>query len=271
MCSSMLKVASAPVSCSTAGSPTGTSQLDPNGQSQLPPTATECSPVVLDCQALLELAAPDNPADLWLAIGLGDVPVHRPLMQGDVIVTLSGPVCVVSHACSMRRGADLHETQIVAPVLDHAVPGWRGHYDWMPLPGAPLPQFAHPSACLRLLRSEPTASLMDGQRVAVMADTGIHLLQQRMAFHLCRVVIDLAELAEHSAPVLVETDLLEEWVDSFGVGSEGSFHQFLDSEDRKLRDCLSQPSTRPQAVQAVRKEIRRQQQTTDDSTRGSQR
>ena len=153
----------------------------------------------------------------------------RPIARSCKVMSLS--LCLAQCAWFPTRARCAVEwifmrPRSLPPVLDHAVPGWRGHYDWMPLPGAPLPQFAHPAACLRLLRSEPTASLMDGQRVAVMADTGIHLLQQRMAFHLCRVVIDLAELAEHSAPVLVKTDLLEEWVDSFGVGSEGSFHQF---------------------------------------------
>ena len=43
------------------------------------------------------------------------------LMQGDVIVVDSGPVCIVSHACSMRRGTSFHITQIVAPIQNHFV------------------------------------------------------------------------------------------------------------------------------------------------------
>ena len=127
----------------------------------------------------------------------------------------------------------------------------------MPLPGAPIPEFPNPAACIRELRSEPTAVLSEGRRVAVMAETGIHLLQQRMAYHLSRVVIGLPELAEHSAPVLAEADLLEEWIQALGLDVENEFHKLLDANRRKLREWLSEPRTRPQAMKAVRQEIRR--------------
>lgn len=89
-----------------------------------------------------------------------------------------------------------------------------------------------------------------------MADTGIHLLQQRMAHHLCRAIIDLAILAEHSAPVLAEVDLHEEWVDALGPGSEDAFHELLDADSRRLREGLKEPRTRPQTMRRVRQEIR---------------
>ena len=101
-------------------------------------------------------------------------------MQGDVILIGVGPVCVCSHACSIRRGAQLHETQIVAPIRDHNVPRWHGSFDWMPLPGAPVPGIKNPSANIRELRSERTAELQAGERVAVMADVGIHLLSNAL-------------------------------------------------------------------------------------------
>ncbi len=69
-------------------------------------------------------------------------------MQGDVIVTCDGPVCVVSHPCSMRKGPELRDTQIVAPIRDHHG-GWKGHYDWMPLPCVQFPDMANPAACIR--------------------------------------------------------------------------------------------------------------------------
>lgn len=204
---------------------------------------------------MTELATPDDPEDLWLAADASDVPRHRMLMQGDLIVVESGPVCIVSHACSMRRGSRLHDTQIVAPVRDHHAGGWRGNYDWMPLPGARAPSLQNPAACLRELRSEPTTNLQTGERIAVMADTGVHLLQQRMAFHLSRVVIDLRELAEHSAPVLAEAELHEQWVGDLGEAREPEFHEFLDADDRKLRRWLDEARTRPQALRAVREQI----------------
>ena len=204
---------------------------------------------------MTELATPDDHEDLWLAAEASCVPRHRMLMQGDLIAVESGPVCIVSHACSMRRGSRLHDTQIVAPVRDHHVGGWRGNYDWMPLPGARVPGIQNPAACLRELRSEPTTSLQAGDRIAVMADTGVHLLQQRMAFHLCRVVIDLRELAEHSAPVLAEAELHEQWVGDLGEEREPEFHQFLDADNRKLRSQLHEARTRPQAMRTAREEI----------------
>ena len=178
------------------------------------------------------------------------------LMQGDIIVIDSGTVCVVSHACSMRRGSQLHPTQIVAPVGDQSNTAWQGNYDWMPLPNLQNAELRAPAACLRELRSESTADLQSGKRIGVIADTGIHLLQQRMAHHLTRVVIELTELAEHSAPVLAEVDLHEEWTTELGAAAESAFHTLLDQEDRKLRVWLEAPRTRNQAISAVRREIR---------------
>ena len=206
---------------------------------------------------MTRLDAPDDPADLWLDTGPGRASPSRPLMQGDVILTGVGPVCVCSHACSMRRGAQFHDTQIVAPTQDHDVPRWHGSFDWMPLPGAPLPGITNPAACIRELRSERTAELQAGERVAVMADAGVHLLQQRIAHHLSRVIIGLRELAEHSAPVLAEVELHEEWVETLGKAAERELHQLLEENDRKLRRWLNEPRTRPQAMRAVRQEIRR--------------
>ena len=127
----------------------------------------------------------------------------------------------------------------------------------MPLPGAPISEMTDPAACIRELRSEPTDDLMAGERVAVMANTGIHLLQQRMAYHLSRVVIAMPELAEHSAPVLAEVELQEEWAQALGVEAEGDFHRLLDADDRELRNGLTEARTRPQAMRSVRQEIRR--------------
>lgn len=203
------------------------------------------------------LAAPDDPEDLWLAAEVIDVPRHRMLMQGDLVVVESGPVCVVSHACSMRRGSQLHNTQVVAPLRDHHVSDWKGSYDWMPLPGAQVPGLENPAASLRELRSEPTAGLSAGKRIAVMADTGIHLLQQRMACHLTRVIIDIAEFAEQSAPVLAEAELHEQWVSDLGEEHEPQFHQLLETDNRRLRRRLREARTRPQAMRAVREEIGR--------------
>lgn len=201
------------------------------------------------------LASPENPEDIWQAVG-ADVPAHRMLMQGDVIVTGVGPLLVVTHACSMRRGADLHATQMAAPVEDHRVANWDGSYDWMPLPGAPVPTMRDPAGLLRVLRSVDTSELLAGERIAVMSNLGIQLLQQRLAHHLTRVAIPTAELAEHCAPILAEAELHEDWVHELGAGAEEEFHDLLDADDRKLRAWLTDPATRSQAMSTVRRQIR---------------
>jgi hypothetical protein len=203
--------------------------------------------------ALLE--SPDDPEDLWLAVG-DEVPAHRMLMQGDVVLTEVGPLLVVTHACSIRRGAELHDTQMAAPIESHAVPKWDGSYDWMPLPGAPVPAVDKAAGLLRVLRSVDTSLLVAGDRVAVMSNLGIQLLQQRLAHHLTRVAIDTAELAEHCAPILAEAELHEDWLGALGPNTEAQFHEFLDSDDRKLRSWLTDPAMRSQAMTTVRREIR---------------
>ncbi len=208
------------------------------------------------------LDSPDDPEDIWQAVG-GEVPAHRLLMQGDVMLTEIGPLLVVTHACSMRRGADLHDTQMAALVESHHVPKWDGSYDWMPLPGAPVPDVRHPAGLLRVLRSVDTDVLLAGERVAVMSNQGIQLLQQRLGHHLTRVVIPLAELAEHCAPILAEAELHEDWVGALGLDTEQQFHEFLDADDRKLRSWLSDSANRAQAMSMVRREIRRRERAAD--------
>lgn len=202
------------------------------------------------------LDSPDDPDDLWQAVG-DEVPEHRLLMQGDVIVAEHGPLLVVTHACSMRRGVTLHETQMTAPIEDHHVTKWDGSYDWMPLPGAPVPDVEHPAGLLRALQSVDSELLVSGQRIAAMSNLGIQLLQQRLAHHLTRVAIKTEELAEHSAPILSEAELHEDWLGALGTDAEQQFHQFLDADGRKLRSWLQDPAKRSQAMSVVRHEIRR--------------
>lgn len=214
-----------------------------------------------DGVGLIGLDAPGSSEDLWSCTGSRNIPAHRMLMQGDVITTEAGPICIISHACSIRRGTELHDTQIVAPIREHPIPQqhlkqqWNGNYDWIPLSGAPISDIDDPAAYVRELRSDPTTSLLQGDRIAVMSDTGIHLLQQRIAHHLCRTIIDLKDLAEHSAPVLAEVELHEEWVEALGPHSEDEFHRLLDADGRKLRNALNEARTRPETMRNIRREI----------------
>ena len=205
---------------------------------------------------MIELDEPEDPSDLWHYSPPIDVPSHRLLMQGDIIVIGGGPVCIASHPCSMRKGTQLHQTQTVAPVQDHPVNAWRGEYDWMPLPALSIARFTDAAANLRELTRTTTKDLEAGHRIAVMSEIGIQLLQQRLAHHLTRSVIELETLAEQSAPILIEVTLHEEWISALGDESEPDFHQLLDAHERKLRNWMEEPRTRYQAQSTVRQEIR---------------
>lgn len=204
------------------------------------------------------LDAPGDPEDLWLARG-PEVSPHRMLMQGDIVVLGGGPVAVVTHACSMRRGTVLHATQMTAPIQSQSVglAQWAtGFFDWMPLPGLAVAGVTHPAALLRTLHTVDTAEIEEADRVGVMSEHGVQLLQQRLAHHLTRVVIDLATLGEHCAPILAEAELHEEWLAALGPATDTEFQAFLDADDRKVRSWLGQPGTRPQAMRAVRRAIK---------------
>lgn len=206
----------------------------------------------------MQLDAPADAEDLWLARG-PEVPGHRMLMQGDIVLLASGPVVVVTHACSMRQGTVLHATQMTAPVQSQGIglSNWaRGFFDWMPLPGLVVAGVEHPAALLRALHTVETAELEASDRVAVMSEQGLQLLQQRLAHHLTRVVIDLPTLAEHCAPILAEAELHEDWIVAFGPEAATEFHVLLDADSRKLRKWLREPGTRPQAMRAVRQAIK---------------
>ena len=60
--------------------------------------------------------------------------------------------------------------------------------------------------------------------------------------------------------MLAEVELHEEWVGALGQDSDDEFHQYLDGDKRKLRDWLSGTHSRPQAMRAVRQEIRRRKE-----------
>lgn len=206
-----------------------------------------------------ELDAPSDDEDLWLARG-HEVSPCRPLMQGDVFTLDDGEVCVIAHPCSMRTKGELHPEQTVARVESHKVSDWKGHFDWMPLPGLDLEGVADPAANLRVLRSVPTDDLVEairsGARIGVLSDTGIHLLQQRLACHLTRAVIAFAELAELSAPVLAEVELAEEWNEQLGPTGEAQLQALLDADARKLRGWLGEAHSRSQAMRAARQALR---------------
>ena len=147
---------------------------------------------------------------------------------------------------------------------------WRdGYYDYMPLLGLEHGSIGRgfPVADFRLINSENTEDLAAAKRIAALSFEGILILQQRLAHHLTRAVIDLPTLARVSEAVFIEAELQEEWVERATVGlplsamdeavkdAEIRFQELLDQHDRRLRRLLGELQTRPAAVREIRRSI----------------
>lgn len=229
------------------------------------------------------LAVPSKLAEIYDARG-DDVPLTRPLMQGDVLADVdipgfgpgSGLAMIMMHPCSMRIGPTLRKRLVVARVVSHqalSLAQWAdGNYDYMPLPdlmgeGIDDPAYA---SCFRDVGSVKTADLDLRRRIAILSARGIVYLQQRHVHSQTRVVVDLETLSAQMLPVFDEIELQEEWVDSaLKAGepasdeiasiqlAEKEFQDFLSADDNNLRNGLKNPLRSTEVRRAVRLEARR--------------
>jgi hypothetical protein len=221
-----------------------------------------------------DLESPTSPDELYRYRG-EEVPRTRPIFQGDVFDGVdipglgdgSGLAMVITHACSMREGSALRGRLVVARVLPRrnaiALP-WSGNFRVMPLPdlipGVPPGNW---SANFEDLGNVVTDCLDLSSRVACLDDRGLVLLQQRLAHHLTRSVVETQVLYEQSANVLTEAELLEEWlsaaIDDAANDGQAVFRQTADFDTflGPLRDSLKDPSRRASVRRAVNQEIQR--------------
>lgn len=197
-------------------------------------------------------------------------------MQGDVFdgVTVpgldEGPglAMVITHACSMRQGPHLRPRLVMGRIVprDQPVPlPWKGHFAVFPLPAlrADTPDGTW-MLSFEELGTVGTATLELNQRVACLDDFGVSLLNQRHAHYFTRYAVESAVLYEHSANVLAEAELLEEWLASAidddainweerAAGEVVEFDNFL----RSIREDLKKASHRAAVRRAVGEETRR--------------
>jgi hypothetical protein len=173
-----------------------------------------------------ELVVPAFPAELYLYRG-EEVSACRPVMTGDVFADIEIPgvddgpslALVLAHPCSMRKkGAHLRDRVMMCQVSDGApipLAKWAdGYYGVMPLPDL----YGNPSlgfrATFELAGRVPTADLDLGKRIACLDERGITLLLQRLVFSYTRAPIDTDAIHQSVAHLLVEAELLEEWVEA---------------------------------------------------------
>lgn len=223
-----------------------------------------------------DLEYPGTADELYLSRN-PDVNPYRPLLQGDVLRDIqiaglddAGLAIVLTHPCSMRRGPALVPRQLVARVVDAApfpLTAWAtGHMRSMPLPAlVPDEPERHFVAQFEEVGAVPSAALVEAERLACLDPRGICLLQQRFVFYLTRFVVPTSDLHGVIAPVLAETELLEEWTEEAartGMGSDeaaAGFHDFIrapgEGDAISLQEALEDPPRRGAVRRAVRGEI----------------
>src|SRR5262245_40561728 len=145
-----------------------------------------------------DLDFPGSASDIYLSRGT-EVNPAQPLMQGDVLDQVElpglgddpGKAIILTHPCSMRRGAKLADRLLLARVSVSpplALEAWAtGHIRVMPLPELVAGE-AH-AASFENVSSVETVNLDGHTRVACLSDHGIALLQQRYVYYLTRVVV----------------------------------------------------------------------------------
>jgi hypothetical protein len=179
-----------------------------------------------------ELESPDPPELIYrYRREDGDVPLARPLLQGDIFERVSipgveeepGPAIVLSHACTMRRGATLRSHLMMARVVrssEDSAHAWQKNYRVCPLPIL-LAGGENCHAVFEEAGRVRTSELSLATRLACLDDYGLAVLQQRYIHHLTRLKVELEALHDENAPVLLEIELLEEWQDAASAEEPG--------------------------------------------------
>jgi len=211
-----------------------------------------------------DLEFPRKPNDLYLAQG-SEVSPDRPLMQGDVLdgVEIAGLEdgeglgVIVTHACSMRRGAVLAPRLRIARVIRSKMleqadwtEGFSRHMllPWL-IPGNLEHHFTASLEDAGIVKSE---SAMQLPRLACLSPFGITLLQQRVILSASRHIVPTSDLHLVNAPVLAELEMLEDWREAARKNgtsydeAEAIFDELMsaDAGDGSLRDDLTEPARR---------------------------
>ncbi|MFI6537372.1 hypothetical protein ACIBHY_33315 [Nonomuraea sp. NPDC050547] len=194
------------------------------------------------------LEAPRSADDLYLSRSADrdGVPVHRPIVTGDVFADVEIPgvervpgddqqlAMIVSHPCSMRQGARLNDhVQVIRVVRREPIrlEEWpKRYYDLMPLPDLTVIvdpddiMSVDPEAELAVRSAEgahagffelrgrvESPQLKVQSRIACLSEHGVGLLHQRMTHHDTRHSPRVEQLVQTCAAVFAEIELWELW------------------------------------------------------------
>lgn len=173
------------------------------------------------------LWSPQDPVELYYAQLGEDVPLTRPIFQGDVFAAVHLPghqddaenlVMLVTHPCSMMVGNwYIDRMEAVRVRRANAIPfeRWnREAFETLPMPnfspatetslGGDFAAFFHERATV-------ATPLQLEKRVGALSLDGVVALQQRLANETCRVAVGLHLLHGATDPLWAELELLEEW------------------------------------------------------------
>lgn len=224
---------------------------------------------------MADLESPQTAEELY-RYQAPDVPRSRPVMQGDVFDGVEIPgledgpglAMVLTHACSMRQGAQLRARLLMGRVRlrPQAIPiPWKGHFQFFPLPGLrPISPDDHHVLALDELGTVATSGLDVAARTACLDDFGIALLNQRHAHYFTRYAVETAVLHEQSANVLAEVELLESWIGAAVSDDVENWEARVEAENAAFdgflgphREDLKEPSRRAAVRRLLNEEIRR--------------
>jgi hypothetical protein len=177
-----------------------------------------------------------------------DPPDYRPVGPGDVFgdvdlahltIPFTGPVVVVGHPCSLRRGIDLVPDVPVAPISEPGIPSGQHPFADKVLPVKKLlPPGSSVNMVVQLVRTTTisAASLTADQRSASLNRAGVIALQQRVVGNQIRARVPPGVIAAHCRGPLAELELWTDWRESCVVRErepdsfDVEFDSFMSSE-----------------------------------------
>jgi hypothetical protein len=183
-------------------------------------------------------------------------PACRPIAPGDVFLEVSpthlaepvvGPVMVVGHPGSLRRGLELQADVPVAPIVEPSIPTARHAVADRLLPVRKLiPPVSQVNRVVQLTRTTtvPARQLAVEHRCAALNNAGIVALQQRVAGNQIRVRVPAGMIAAHCRGALTELELWTDWrVACVEAGRDAGTHD-IEFDEFMRRD----PGFRPNDV-----------------------
>ena len=186
----------------------------------------------------------------------GNVPLYLPMMQGDVFRDIEVPllgegpqtVQIVMHPCAMRNGENLNPIITVAPVTPRQdriqSRFWRESSRFMPLPDLFENGVDFATRLPDMTGAKPEELQLD-LRIAVLSQHGVQLLQQRMAYFMTRLKVDLPEIREQLSPIFCELEMQADWVDlAMSTAGDGDQLSAATEAERAFQGWLSEQNGR---------------------------